>query len=299
MTTQVGGIIAALITSLNEDGSLNEAGIRTHVNRLLDAGVDGMFCLGTNGEFFIMSEDEKLEVTRIVVDEVGHKVPVYAGSGCVGTKDTIRLSQKMVEAGADVLSVISPYFAAASQDELFEHYKAVAESVDAPIVAYNIPMRTGVNMTPALIERLAGIDNIVGVKDSSGNFDNMLQYIERTRDRKDFAVLSGNDGLILWNLLAGGAGAITAVANVYPKTMVAIYQEWKKGNIEAARAAQDAIRPLRLTQRHGNPNTITKLAGNIAGHDLGPCRAPFNQVPEVAVAEITKVLEETHAKGIF
>lgn len=152
-------------------------------------------------------------------------------------------------------------------------------------------------MTPALIERLAQIPNIAGVKDSSGNFENMLQYIARTPD--DFAVLSGNDGLILWNLLAGGRGGITAISNVYPKTMVAIYQEWKAGNLEAARAAQDAIRPIRATQRHGNPNTITKAAANLAGCDLGPCRAPFNEVPEAALAEIREVLDRTHAQGIF
>lgn len=297
MTFEPRGIIAAMITALHEDESLNEQGIRAHVNRLLDAGVDGMFCLGTNGEFFIMSTEEKLEVIRIVVDEVAGRVPVYAGTGCVGTRETIALSQAAVEAGVDALSIITPYFAAASQDELYAHFAAVADAVTAPIVAYNIPMRTGVNMTPALVARLAEVPNIVGVKDSSGNFDNMLQYIERTPD--DFAVLAGNDGLILWNLLAGGHGAITAVANVYPQTMVAIYQEWMSGNLEAARAAQDAIRPIRLAQRHGNPNTITKAAATMAGADLGPCRAPFNQVPDVALEEIRRVLDETHAAGIF
>lgn len=293
----VRGIIAALITSLNDDESLKESGIRGQVRRLLDAGVDGMFCLGTNGEFYIMSESEKLEVVRIVVDEVAGQVPVYAGTGCVGTKDTVRLSKAAIDAGADVLSVITPYFAAASQDELVRHFVTVAEAVDAPVVLYNIPMRTGVNMAPATIAKLAEVPNIVGVKDSSGNFDNMLQYIEQTPD--DFSVLSGNDGLILWNLLAGGAGGITAISNVYPKTMVAIYQEWKAGNISAARRAQDAIRPIRRTQRHGNPNTITKAAANLAGCDLGPCRAPFNHVPEEALAEIKSVLERTHAEGTF
>lgn len=297
MTIEPHGIIAAMMTALNDDETLNEAGIRTHVNRLLDAGVDAMFCLGTNGEFFIMSDDEKLEVIRIVVDEVGGRVPVYAGTGCVGTRDTVALSKAAVEAGADALSVITPYFAAASQDELYTHFATVADAVDAPIVAYNIPMRTGINMTPALVERLAAIPNIVGVKDSSGNFDNMLQYIERTPD--DFAVLAGSDGLILWNLLAGGHGAITAVSNVYPKTMVAIYQEWKAGNMEAARAAQDAIRPLRLTHRHGNPNTITKAAANMVGCGLGPCRAPFNQVPDVALEELQQVLDDSRAAGVF
>lgn len=288
MSAQVGGIIAALMTALHEDESLDEGGIRTHVQRLLAADVDGMFCLGTNGEFFVMSDAEKREVMRIVVEEVGGKVPVYAGTGCVGTRETVRLSQAAVDLGVDVLSVITPYFAAVSQEELYTHFATIADSVDAPIVAYSIPMRTGVTMTPALVERLAAIPNIVGIKDSSGNFDTMLQYIERTPD--DFAVLSGNDGLILWNLLAGGQGAITAVANVYPETMVAIHRAWQAGDMDAARAAQDSIRPLRLTHRHGNPNTITKAAANLAGFALGPCRAPFNQVPDAALDELRQVL---------
>lgn len=293
MNIEVRGIIAAMITALNDDESLNEHGIRAHIRRLLAAGVDGLFCLGTNGEFFIMTEAEKLDVVRIAVDEVAGRVPVYAGTGCVGTRETIALSQAAVAAGADVLSIITPYFAAPSQDELYSHFAAVADAVDAPIVVYNIPMRTGVNMSPGLVERLAQIPNIVGVKDSSGNFDNMLQYVERTPD--DFAVLSGNDGLILWNLLAGGQGAITAVANVLPETMVSIYREWKAGNLDAARAAQDSIRPLRLAQRHGNPNTITKAAANLAGFGLGPCRAPFNQVPQAAIDELAEVLRALKA----
>ena len=113
--------------------------------------------------------------------------------------------------GADILSIITPYFAAISQEELYEHYRAIAEAVDLPIIIYNIPARTGVNVAPDTIARLARIDNIVGAKDSSGNFDNMLQYIERTRGQ-DFHVLSGNDSLILWNLLAGGAGGIAGCA---------------------------------------------------------------------------------------
>ncbi|MDO5083146.1 MAG: 4-hydroxy-tetrahydrodipicolinate synthase [Arachnia propionica] len=296
MSPRVSGIIPALMTALNDDETIDEAGLRAHTSRLIDAGVDGLFCLGTNGEFFVMSRAEKLEVIRVVVDEVAGRVPVHAGVGCIGTLETIELARDAAAAGVDALSVVTPYFAAASQDELYTHYAAVADAVDTPVVVYNIPMRTGVGISPALIERLSRIPGIVGVKDSSGNFDTMLQYIERTPD--DFAVLSGNDGLIPWNLLAGGHGAVTAVANVLPETIVSIHREWSAGNLAAARAAQDAIRPLRLAQRHGNPNTIMKLAANLAGFDLGPCRAPFNQVSEEAVREVEQVLEACRAAGI-
>ena len=135
---------------MHEDESLNEQEIRHQVNRQIAAGADAVFCLGTNGEFYILSEEEKLKVIRIVVDEVKGRVPVYAGTGCPGTKATIALSLKAKELGVDVLSIISPYFAAISQKEIFEHYKAIAEAVDLPIVMYNMPARTGNNIRKRL-----------------------------------------------------------------------------------------------------------------------------------------------------
>lgn len=291
------GIITAMVTALHEDESLNEAEIRNQVRRHLKAGVNGIFCLGTNGEAYILDEGEKEEVIRIVVDEVKGQVPVYAGTGCVGTDATIRMSKKAMECGADALSVISPYFAAISQGEIYEHYREVAASVDLPIVMYNMPARTGNNIAPDTVAKLSKIENIVGIKDSSGNFDNMLQYIEKT-DRENFQVLSGNDSLILWNLLAGGSGGITAIANLYPETMVSIYQNFLKGDIAAARKAQDSIRPIRNCFKFGNPNTITKKAANLLGYPVGPLRRPFNYLSEEAIGQIKKTLETDTANGM-
>ena len=203
---EIKGIIPPIITPMNGDESVNEAELRNQVNRQIKGGVHGLFPFGTNGEGYILNEQEKEHVLRIVIDETKGRVPVYAGTGCISTKDTIRQSKMAMELGADVLSIITPSFAAASQNELYEHYKAVAAAVDMPIVLYNIPARTGNALAPATVAKLSKIDNIVGAKDSSGNFDNMLQYIEQTRDSENFAVLSGNDSLILWNLLAGGDG---------------------------------------------------------------------------------------------
>ena len=194
---------------------------------------------------YILSREEKEQVLKIVVDEAKGRVPVYGGTGCISTKETIELSLKAKEIGVDVLSIITPSFAAASQDELYEHYKEVAKAVDLPIVLYNIPARTGNALAPATVEKLSKIPNIVGVKDSSGNFDNMLQYIEKTRYRKDFAVLSGNDSLILWCLLAGGRGGIAGCANVFPSTMASIYDTFIAGNLDKAREIQDSIRSFR------------------------------------------------------
>lgn len=290
MSKMIRGIIAAMVTAMHDDESLNLEEIRRQVNRQIEAGVNGVFCLGTNGEAYILSEKEKLQVIQTVTEAADGRVPVYAGTGMPGTADTIRLSRKAKELGVDVLSVISPYFAAISQEELYRHYAELAEAVDLPIVMYNMPARTGNNLNPDTVARLSQIEGIAGIKDSSGNFDNMKQYIELT-DPEKFSVLSGNDALILWNLLAGGAGGITAVANIYPEVMVSIYQHYEAGDLEQAKAAQDSIRPIRNCFRFGNPNTVTKTAVRLAGYPVGPCRRPFSYLSDEAVKQIKETLE--------
>lgn len=295
---EIKGVIVPLLTPMNADETINEKELRNQVNHQIESGIHALFPLGTNGEAYILSREEKEQVLKIVVDEAKRRVPVYGGTGCVSTKETIELSLKAKEIGIDVLSIITPSFAAASQDELYEHYKEVAEAVDLPIVLYNIPARTGNALAPATVEKLSKIPNIVGVKDSSGNFDNMLQYIEKTRYRKDFAVLSGNDSLILWCLLAGGRGGIAGCANVFPSTMASIYDTFVAGNLEKAREIQDSIRSFRDCFKFGNPNTIVKTAVSLLGYPVGKCRKPFCQVPEAGIEAIKKVLEANTAKGM-
>ena len=295
---EIKGVIVPLLTPMNDDETINEKELRNQVNRQIESGIHALFPLGTNGEAYILSREEKEQVLKIVVDEAKGRVPVYGGTGCISTKETIELSLKAKEIGVDVLSIITPSFAAASQDELYEHYKEVAEAVDLPIVLYNIPARTGNALAPATVEKLSKIPNIVGVKDSSGNFDNMLQYIEKTRYRKDFAVLSGNDSLFLWCLLAGGRGGIAGCANVFPSTMASIYDTFIAGNLDKARELQDSIRSFRDCFKFGNPNTIVKTAVSLLGYPVGKCRKPFCQVPEAGIEAIKKVLEENTAKGM-
>lgn len=296
--TALRGIIPPIITPMNEDESINESELRNQVNRLIQAGVHGLFPFGTNGESYILSEKEKERILAVVVEENAGRVPVYAGSGCIGTKDTIRMSQTAQSLGADVLSIITPWFAKASEEELYQHYCAVAKAVKIPIVLYNIPARTGNSLSPSLVERLSTVDNIIGVKDSSGNFDNMLQYLEKTRKRKDFVVLSGNDSLIYWNLLAGGNGGIAGCANVYPETMTAIYERFIKGDLEGARKAQDSIRSFRDCFKYGNPNTIVKAAVAMLGNPVGKCRAPFNKIPPEGIEAIQRVIDENRKIGM-
>lgn len=297
MSESIHGIIVPILTPMNEDESINEASLRQQIDRMIENGVHGIFPFGTNGEGFLLSEGEKEAVLAICIDQIAGRVPVFAGTGLISTRDTIRFSKRAADLGSDVLSIITPSFAVASQEELYAHYRAVAESVDKPIVLYNIPARTGNALAPATVERLSGIPNIVGVKDSSGNFDNILQYIERTRGSR-FAVLSGNDSLILWTLLAGGTGAIAGCANIFPKNMVAIYERFLVEDIEGARRAQDAIRPFRNCFRFGNPNTIVKTAVALQGYPVGRCRKPFDCLPKEGIAAIRQVLHDLDEQGV-
>ncbi|MBQ9573995.1 MAG: 4-hydroxy-tetrahydrodipicolinate synthase [Synergistaceae bacterium] len=294
------GIIPPILTPMNDDETINETELRHQVNRMINAGVSGVFALGTNGEAYALSHKEKVSILKTVVDETKGRVPVYAGTGCVTTKETITLSKEAEEIGADILSVIVPYFASASQDELYAHYKAVAESVKIPVVLYNIPARTGNALAPSTVARLAkDIPNIMGAKDSSGNFDNMKQYIELTQDiGKDFSVLSGNDSLILPAMMFGGKGGIAGCANVFPRTMVEIYEAFTAGDIERAKKVQDSIRIFRNCFKYGNPNTIVKMAAGLLGDPVGPCRRPFSTITPEGLEALRKTLEQCKANGL-
>jgi len=277
------GIIAPILTPLTEDEKFNEQEMRNQINRLIKAGVSGIFPLGTNGEFYAFSKEEKIEIIKVTIDEVSGRVPVYVGTGCITTQETIELSKIAQELGADVLSVISPYFSGISQDNLYDHFSSVAEAVDLPILLYNIPARTGNNIDYTTVKKLAKYENIIGIKDSSGNFDNTLKYIENTDPR--FSVLAGSDSLILWTLMAGGTGAISGCSNVFPELMVSIYELWSQGKFAEANEAQKKIRPFRNVMQMGNPNSVVKRAANLLGYPVGPGRAPSNcNKPEIDAA---------------
>lgn len=284
------GIVTPVITPMNDDESINYHELRAQINRQIACGVNGIFCLGTNGEVYAIAPDEKLQIIKTVVEEVAGRVPVYAGTGCLGTRESINLSLQAKELGVDALSIVTPYYVAVSQDELFSYYSEIAETVDLPIILYNIPARTGNSIDYKTVKRLAEYENIVGVKDSSGNFDNTLRYIESTDSR--LAVLAGNDSLILWTLLAGGAGAIAGTANVFPEIAVNIYSLWQEGKIDEAKAEQFRLRPFRDVMGMGNPNSVVKRAMNLLGYPVGPARRPVSGTKSAAIdAALHQVLE--------
>ncbi len=294
---QLKGIVVPIITPMREDETINVAELQNQVERQISAGIHAIFCFGTNGEGYILNKEDKALVLKTVIDEVGGRVPVFAGTGCISTKETIEQSEMAADLGADVLSIITPSFAKASQSELITHYERVAKAVDMPIVLYNIPARTGNALEPQTVAKLADVDNIIGAKDSSGNWDNLKAYIDLTKD-KNFSVLSGNDALILKALEHGATGAIAGCANVYPKNMAGIYKNFKAGNMEAAEKCQGAVAPLRGVFKYGNNNTVIKIAVNLLGYPVGKCRAPFNQLSNEGLTALKQVLSEDKLKGV-
>ena len=294
------GIITPILTPMNADESVNLEELRNQIERLIDGGVHGIFPFGTYGEGYILNEKEKEAVLEAAIDQVKGRVPVYAGSGCISTADTIRMSVRAQELGADVLSIITPSFAVASQKELYDHYVEVAKHVDTPIVLYNIPARTGNKLLPETVAKLAkDVDVSVGAKDSSGDWENLKAYIQQTRDlEKDFYVLSGNDSLILPSLKEGGFGGIAGCSNVYPHVLSSIYNLFKEGKIEEAEAAQESIASFRAVFKYGNPNTVVKKAVSMLGYPVGDCRRPFNYLCEEGVEALKKVLKENADKGM-
>lgn len=299
-TVELKGIIPPILTPMNPDESINLDELRRQIERMIEGGVHGLFPFGTNGEGYILNEKEKIEVLEATIDQAKGRVPVYAGSGCISTADTVRMSKKAQELGADVLSIITPSFAVASQKELYDHYVEVAKHVDIPIVLYNIPARTGNKLLPETVAKLAkDVDVIMGAKDSSGDWDNLQAYITLTRDLgKDFRVLSGNDSLILPALKAGGAGGIAGCANVYPKVLASIYELFKANKLDEAQEAQDSIASFRAVFKYGNPNTVVKKAVGLLGYPVGDCRRPFNYLCDEGLEELKKVLAENQAKGM-
>lgn len=294
------GIIPPILTPMNADESVNYDELRRQVNRMIENGCHGLFPCGTNGEGFILSGEEKQKILEVVIDECRGRVPVYAGTGCISTRETIQQSKLAQEAGADALSIITPSFALASQKELYDHYVAVAKAVDIPIVLYNIPARTGNKLLPETVAKLAkDVDVILGAKDSSGDRENLKAYIQQTRDiGKDFAVLAGNDGNILFCLQEGGSGGIAGRANLYPRTVASIYDCFVAGDLEKAEQAQNAVSTIQRVFKYGNPNTIIKKAVGLMGYPAGDCRRPFNYLCEEGIEELKSVLAENEANGL-
>ncbi|MBX8499716.1 4-hydroxy-tetrahydrodipicolinate synthase [Pseudomonas lijiangensis] len=285
---QFRGIIPALVTPFTDDQQLDEQALRGLIENLLQAGVHGLFVLGTNGEFFTLSESEKLKIARITVEAAAGRVPVVVGTGAFATHEVIELNKKMIDVGADALSIITPYFNAISQSELIKHYAAIADASELPLMMYNIPAKTGMSIGIGAVATLSQHPKIKGIKDSAGNFDALVQMMKYRSD--DFAVFAGTDSLIYWNLLAGGDGAIAATANAVPDVVMSIWNNFQSGNHEAARVAQEALRPLRDAFALGTMPVVLKTATQLLNVPVGPCRAPVQPLDAAALEKLQGLL---------
>lgn len=284
------GIITPIVTPFKRNVSqeINYEATKELIDHLISHGVNGIFILGSNGEFHVIDEDEKIEFTKKVVEFVDKRVPVYVGTGSCSTRATIRLSKAVEAAGADALSVITPYFLKPTDENLYNHYKEIAESVNVPIMLYNIPKATGCPLNPELVERLADIPNIKGIKDSSGDVDNLKAYAEIAK-RKDINLLVGSDSKISIAYDLGATGAVAGTSNVIVDTLVGLDKALRSGETELAEKLQKDIDVLRGVLKLGTVPSVMKRATELAGiAEIGPARKP---VQELSAEDDEKIKE--------
>lgn len=288
------GVVPPLITPIGADEMLDELALRRLIEHVIAGCVHGVFVLGSTGEFYGLEFEEKRRAIEVTIEQTRGRVPVYVGASGITTREGIRLTRLAKELGADAVTVLTPMFISPSDDELYRHFRSIAEAEDLPVLLYNNPDRTGVNMSPALIERLAGVENIVGVKDSSGDMTRTSEYIRRTRGN-GFSVLAGRDTLILATLVYGGTGCVAATSNVVPRLVADIYNKFIAGDLEGALEAQYRLAPLRIAFNLGTFPVVTKDALNLLGIDVGHPIRPVEHLDETNRAKLRKILVEIGA----
>jgi 4-hydroxy-tetrahydrodipicolinate synthase len=242
MRTRFTGVGTALITPFRKDGSLDEPAVKRLVRRQVDAGIHFVSPCGTTGEAPTLSQREKLRINELVVEEVGGRVPVLAGAGGYDTREVIELARDLEKVGVDGILSVTPYYNKPTQEGLYQHFKAIAAGTRLPIMLYNVPGRTGVNMEPRTVARLAEIPNIVAVKEACGNVVQMSEIVAATPD--DFLMLSGDDPLTVATMAVGGVGVVSVASNEAPAEMVQIVEYCEKGDFAAARKLHHWLLPL-------------------------------------------------------
>jgi len=272
-----GGVYPAMCTPFHDDDSIDFETLRADAQRLEAAGVDGLVPMGSTGESATVSHDEHVEVIEAVVDAVD--VPVIGGSGSNNTREALSLSQRAADVGADALLLISPYYNKPEQAGLVDHYTAIADEVDVPQIVYNVPSRTGRNIEPETVARLAAHENIRGYKAAGGDLNQVGEIVERTRGEA-FDVLSGNDGETLPILSVGATGCISVAANVEPERMSDLVWSALDGDYGRAREVHHELGPLfRALFRETNPIPV-KAAMEIRGHMPDTVRPPLTDLRE-------------------
>ncbi|HMC67057.1 MAG TPA: 4-hydroxy-tetrahydrodipicolinate synthase [Gemmataceae bacterium] len=288
---QIRGIIPPVATPMQANEDLDLPRLKWFLDHLIKNGVHGIFVLGTNSEFYALDEREKQEVIATAVAYVNRRVPVFAGTGAESTREAVRLTKMAEREGADGVSVITPYFIQPTQQEILGHYRRIAESTSLPVILYNNPSTCGgLKIEVDTVARLAEIPNVLGIKDSSGDLQNTIEYIRVVPDR--FSVMQGRDTLIYPTLIFGARGAVPATANIAPALCVEIYEAFQRGDQAAAKAAQLRLNPVRHSLTLGTSPGGVKAALALLGLPIGPSRSPVGALPAEKVEKMRAALQQ-------
>lgn len=287
---KIEGSYVALITPMNEDFSVNYDSLGKLIDFHIENKTDGLVILGTTAESPTLSSEEKEEIVRFTIERVNKRIPVIVGSGSNSTEHAIEASQKYEELGADGLLVITPYYNKTNENGMIAHFKAIASSVKLPIIMYNVPSRTGCSLSIKAIEVLSKIDNIIGLKEATGNISFVAKASKYINE--NFNIVSGNDDQIVPVMSLGGSGVISVWANIMPKTVHDITAYMLEGNVTKACELQmkylDVCNDLFIET---NPIPV-KEAMNYLGLEAGPCRLPLAGMDDANKKVLYKTIEE-------
>ncbi len=285
------GAAVAIVTPMYEDGKVNYDKFAQIIEEQIDGGTDSIVVCGTTGEASTLTHEEHLECIRFAVEKVAKRVPVIAGTGSNCTETAIYLSTEAEKYGADALLVVSPYYNKATQKGLKEHFVAIADSVKIPVILYNVPGRTGCNILPETVMKIAAeAKNVVAIKEASGNISQVAKLASIAKGSID--IYSGNDDQIIPILSLGGKGVISVLSNVAPKQTHDMVMEYLNGNVEAALKLQlEAIDLIDSLFCEVNPIPV-KVAMNIMGKEVGPLRRPLCDMEPQNKARLEKSLRD-------
>lgn len=269
-TSFIKGIIPPILTPITESEKVDEIALRSLVDFVIEGGCSGILAFGSNGEFYMMEEDEMAEALAILMDQVAGRVPVYMGIGAIRTSKCIRLAKMGVKMGAKGISILQPMFIKPTDEELKAHVRAIAASVgETAVLLYNNPGRCGYAMSQDLVEELAHtVPNLVGMKDSSGDLTQTIEFIRRNAD-VGFKVMCGKDTLIYSGMAVGAVGAVCSTANFLPELVCSIYDKYVAGDLKGSLEAQLKLNPIRLAMDKSSFPVATKDLANLVGQKVG------------------------------
>ena len=275
------GVVVPILTPIDENERIDEEKLRSQVDYVIEGGVLGILAFGSNGEFYMVEEDEMERGLEIMISQSNGRVPVYFGIGASSTKKCVRLAKMAIKKGAYGISVLQPMFLKPTEEELFLHFKTIADAVPStPMLLYNNPGRVGYTMSANLVDRLAHeVENIVGMKDTSGDITQMEEFIRRTRD-VDFKVFGGKDTLLYAALCHGAVGGVCTAANFMPHLITDVYNKFIAGDIKGSLEAQFKLNPVRLSMDAASFPVAAKDMANLVGRDVGVPYRPNLPTPE-------------------